>query len=437
MDESSVSPTRLEGHSSRVAGFRDGRRVLIVCLTLLVIYLAVVSVGLLIRWELHRWGLILAHWQFSALRLALWFHVGLAAVLGLLIVLARRRSHIALWWSRAVLASAGPLLLVSADRIASVGYRPIKPRTEIMMPHPTRYWTFRPGWVRTDGHATYRINEHGLRGPLIPYEKRAGEYRLLFLGDSIAFGQGVDDGDGFVRRIETMAASGGYPHLSVINASVTGYSPWQEYDLLKEQGLRYDPDAIVQVFCLNDVGQKFRLVKYGGRTKHLAPPEPSALEWSGLFRMSRALTFQWFGPTRAELNARETDYAPEAVIDHFDAPRIQEALRVTGENLARIISLARDIGRPIAIVCFPTGRQIDMPEDTWSRPQDWLAALCRRHDVPFLDLTQVYRQYARTRGLSGNHLFPDDIHPNQLAHRIAAEEIYAFLLGQGWLGPTP
>ncbi len=418
-------------------GLRDDRRAFTACLSVMIVYLAVVSVGLLLRWELDRWGLILAHWQFSALRLAILFHVGLAVGLGLLFFRARRRTHVARWWSRVALASVGPLLLVSADRIASVGYRPIKPRTEIMMPHPTRYWMFRPGWVHTDGHTTYRINEQGLRGPLIPYEKQADEHRLLFLGDSIAFGQGVDDEDGFVRLIERMAANaGGYPHLSVVNASVTGYSPWQEYDLLKEQGLRYDPDVIVQVFCLNDIGQKFRLVKYGGRTKHLAPPEPSALEWSGLFRMSRALIFQWFGPTRAELKARETEYAPEAVIDHFDSPRIQEALRITGKNLARIISLARDSGRPVAIVCFPTGHQIDMPGDQWSRPQDWLAALCLRDGVPFLDLTPIYRRYARTHGLVGNHLFPDDIHPNKLAHRIAADATYAFLSERGWLEPT-
>ncbi len=416
---------------------RDGRRAFIVCLSVVLAYLVVVSLGLLIRWEMHRWGLILADWQFSALRQALWGHVGLATGIGLLILLVRLRARVARWWSRVALASACPLLLVSADRAATVGYRAIRPKVEIMVPHPTRYWTFRPGFEYNDGSASYGINEHGLRGPLVSYEKRADEHRVLFLGDSVAFGQGVNDEDGFVRLIETKAKkASGDAHLSVVNASVIGYSPWQEYDLLMAQGFRYEPDVIVQVFCLNDIGQKFRVVKYGGRTKDLAPPEPSVLEWSGLFRMSRALTFQWFGPTRDELKARETAYAPKTIIDQFDAPHIQEALRMTGESLAWITSAAHDSGLSFAIVYFPTAYQIDRPEGEWSRPQDWLAEFCHRYKVPLLDLAPVYRQYARANGLEGSRLFPDDIHPNALAHRLAADAVYAFLVERGWLEPS-
>ncbi|MCH8147278.1 MAG: hypothetical protein IH987_04685 [Planctomycetes bacterium] len=257
----------------------------------------------------------------------MWFamgcHLAALAVFGVLLFMLRKGSDVPMRWGRWGLAGMPLLWLVSADLIAAIGYRPIRPRTARMQPHPIRFWEYRPGWVRRHRGVTYKINAHGLRGPLVPLEKKPGERRILFLGDSIAFGLTTNEEDSFVWQVGDLAQQqAGGETLSVVNCSVSGYSPWQEYDIFKTQGLRYDPDVVVQIFCLNDIGQKFNLVTYGGRTKDLAPPVPAALEWSGLFRVSRASTFQYFGPTRAQLRAREDAYSNDAVIDHPNAPHI-------------------------------------------------------------------------------------------------------------------
>ncbi|MEQ1893316.1 MAG: hypothetical protein ABL998_12280, partial [Planctomycetota bacterium] len=58
-----------------------------------------------------------------------------------------------------------------------------------MRAHPTRGWAMVPG----QNHFTYthevRVNALGLRGPEVG-AKEPGERRVLFLGDSLTYGQG-------------------------------------------------------------------------------------------------------------------------------------------------------------------------------------------------------------------------------------------------------
>ncbi len=42
-----------------------------------------------------------------------------------------------------------------------------------------------------------KLNEHGMRGPLLPIKKKPGNFRILFLGDSTCWGLGVKLEDSF------------------------------------------------------------------------------------------------------------------------------------------------------------------------------------------------------------------------------------------------
>ena len=413
---------------------RSTSRGLRACLAVCIGYALLVPAGLLVRVEIHRWGLLLSPWQFDELWFAMACHLAAVFVFGVLLFVLRRRSNVSVRWGRWGLAIMPFLLLFSTDLIASVGYRPIRRRIAMIQPHPVRYWENRPGWVEKQKGVTYKINAHGQRGALVPFEKKPGERRVLFLGDSIAFCLTLNEEDCFVWQLRDLLQESSHGGLiSVVNCAVTGYSPWQEYDIFETEGLRYDPDIVVQVFCLNDIGQKFKQVKYGGKTRDLAPPEPAVLEWSGLFRMSRALAFQWFGPSWPELRAREEAYSTDAIIDQSSAPHIREAWRITRENMQRIASLARERNIRLLIVGFPMDRQIDPTAPDSSPPQEWLAEFGRDEKVPILDLLPVYRRFARQNGMTGRDLFSDKTHPNRVGNRIAADAIYEFLTEVGWL----
>lgn len=92
-----------------------------------------------------------------------------------------------------------------------------------------------------------RINSKGLRDVEHPYEKEPGTFRIALLGDSIAWGWGVDDGRCFADLIEPRLG------VEVINLGVPGYSTDQQLLTLERDGLRYEPDLVLLCFVLNDV----------------------------------------------------------------------------------------------------------------------------------------------------------------------------------------
>ena len=125
------------------------------------------------------------------------------------------------------------------------------------------------GWVNVPGittrvvapQFTYRVtmNDKGLRDEEHPYEKPEGAYRVALLGDSIAWGWGVDDGLAFADLVEERLG----PDVEVINLGVPGYSTDQHLWTLERDGLRYDPDLVLLCFVLNDVVGNDQLIAQG------------------------------------------------------------------------------------------------------------------------------------------------------------------------------
>jgi hypothetical protein len=60
-------------------------------------------------------------------------------------------------------------------------------------PDPDLIFSLVPRQVAFTADKFAVINERGLRGRVIPFERRPGTLRLLFLGDSIGFGYGVTE----------------------------------------------------------------------------------------------------------------------------------------------------------------------------------------------------------------------------------------------------
>jgi hypothetical protein len=93
-----------------------------------------------------------------------------------------------------------------------------------------------------------RTNSLGYRNPEIG-EKRG--LRVLFLGDSVAFGDFLPEEETFVRLVESKARAEG-ENWEVINAAVGAVSLENELAILKETGIGLEPDVVVLGFYLND-----------------------------------------------------------------------------------------------------------------------------------------------------------------------------------------
>ncbi len=82
------------------------------------------------------------------------------------------------------------------------------------------------------------------------YEKPEGVYRVLLLGPSFGFGWGVNYEDTMGARLETAlreARKNGDRRVEVINAGVPSLPSVPQLRWLKGEGVRYQPDVIVQL----------------------------------------------------------------------------------------------------------------------------------------------------------------------------------------------
>lgn len=149
--------------------------------------------------------------------------------------------------------------LFIADRAIAVVRGPIvKPVNQLGMetgfnPSGTR---LRPGFDSTYRNAEFaihiRINSHGLRGPEHSYERPPGTIRILALGDSFTFGQGVEYDQAWPWLLA--ATADGPARVESINAGWASPSQSGQLEYLRRFGLRYDPDLVIaMIFVGNNV----------------------------------------------------------------------------------------------------------------------------------------------------------------------------------------
>ena len=96
------------------------------------------------------------------------------------------------------------------------------------------------------------INASGYRG----VEGRPGRFpgfRILFIGDSIAFGWGLSDAETIPARLQDLLDQG-TGTFQALNFGVPGYDIVQEAAVLERKGLAYKPDLVFVIYTLNDVG---------------------------------------------------------------------------------------------------------------------------------------------------------------------------------------
>lgn len=163
---------------------------------------------------------------------------------------------------------------------------------------PELGWVYRPhasARHRTsEFDVSIEINSRGFRGPEWG-AKQPGRPRVLVLGDSYAFGWGVEQSESFTARLQALV-----PEWEILNAAVSGYGTDQEYLLLLRLIPDVQPDLVLDVFCSNDRVESAskssygRLKPYFVRTgsglelRGVPIPEPSWLERSSF--LYRAIT---------------------------------------------------------------------------------------------------------------------------------------------------
>jgi hypothetical protein len=135
-------------------------------------------------------------------------------------------------------------------------------------------------YVPGDYEVSITTNSAGMRGSReYSPDKPAGVRRVLVLGDSFAFGYGVEDDEVVSARLESGLNDGRNTgtRYEVLNLAVSGFGQAEELVTYRARGRAYRPDIVPFFYFENDIGNNavanlFRLDENGAL-------EPAAAEF--------------------------------------------------------------------------------------------------------------------------------------------------------------
>jgi lysophospholipase L1-like esterase len=175
------------------------------------------------------------------------------------------------WGRRALLAALG-VLVAGAVLEAGVRLLGLAPELEPIVldePYASFVSSDNPLLRYVPRAGSGDINGYGLRDRDYDIAKAEDTFRVLVIGDSIAFG--------YCNPRESLAIPHTFPkvlerelgatppaasaRVEVINLGVSGYNTIQEVEFLRQKGLALDPDLVVVAYSLNDSRDHSRELK--------------------------------------------------------------------------------------------------------------------------------------------------------------------------------
>lgn len=276
------------------------------------------------------------------------------------------------------------------------------------------------------------VNSLGLRDREYDPKPARGVRRVLAIGDSQTFGNGVAEADSWPKQVERQlnekAQADGVKGWEVLNAGIPGTDSWQHEIWLGRLLDAYAPDAVVLGFYVNDVSPSY------------VPKKSSATSKTN----TRIKRLGYIAKRSALVNLVLQRLATREQIARMKAGRAVSEFILTGEANERIdrgweqvdSSLGamqeKCTARGIAFLVAVLPRRDQVSGAQASRfYNERVAQIARSHDSISIDvlpdLTSAYAEY-------GADLFiPWDGHNSAIANRVIATKISQRLAGLGSL----
>ncbi len=250
-------------------------------------------------------------------------------------------------------------------------------------------------------------------------KKAPGVFRIIVIGDSFTYGGKMHFDDSFPKRLERMLnLNVNQRKVEVLNWGISGYSTLHEVELVKDAVTQFNPDLVVVQITLNDAEvQPFRVThKYQNKRGKVILSNPIFKYWKSLGYLVKRIYY-------TNLNREYVTYHTAA----FEDPASWKIFSGAFQQIRQQTS-SRSI--PLLAVLFP---MMSHPFDDrypfhalHKKIGDEMAA----QEISFIDLFPDFkgRDPVRLQVEPGS-----DAHPNELAHRFAADRIYTTLANLGWI----
>ncbi len=361
-------------------------------------------------------------------------HGVVAAVACGLAIALRRRASLPRAWPKAALLFAIVYLCFAFDQIVGFYFPPPGQSSPLVVAHPRRGFSLQPNRIAIDSEFDVRTDQFGFRGAPLLKVKPPGETRILFLGDSVVYGFMLPNGQTPVDQTQHFLAERlRGRRIRCINAGMFGYATWQELDLMQHEGLDVAPDAVVLVFCLNDMLDVLA-VERGVAMRFLVNLQPHvSSHWSGTVRAVTALMAkrQSDNTPKREMWQSNRVFEPghPGGLSELDQIYVEPPLSVVAEawekcfeDLNAIADVCATHSIPFVLVYAPSVHEVT-DNSRYRRSGRLLGNWAKDADVAFVDTTDALLAACEHESLNADAMFLDSVHLSAIGSRVMSEAI--------------
>lgn len=300
-----------------------------------------------------------------------------------------------------------------------------------------------------------RHNSLGFRGEEFTIAKPQDTYRIVAVGGSTTYSNGVNDFRGsYPAQLETYLAEAGYDQVEVINAGVGGYSSYHSLINIEFRVLPLEPDLIIIYQGYNDIHTRFvyPFSSYlGDNSGHVAPfvsdtVMPPIWEYStalrilgvraGLSKSHIAVDWHRDGPAQTSVGKAfrgqwRTGTYPSgffADVSAMDILKNNPPIHFE-RNLNSMIAVAKQQDVDVLLLTFATSTEFN---SVYVASEEYMFALAQHNDVTrdtasatetrLFDLAAVFPE--------DPSLFTDGRHMTLDGNRVRAQLIGDFIISE-------
>ena len=285
----------------------------------------------------------------------------------------------------------------SGDRVAYYLYK-YKPDAYWATEYPSN----ERGYFNEYNQVVYLTNTDGYRDEQFQHRRR-DVFRIIAIGDSMTLGEGVRAEDIYAKVTEAMLRSEGLG-VEVYNLGVNGYGIRDEAASLEAHLRAYHPDFVIWGYGLNDIS-------------HAAFDE-----WIEMMDKSKGSTL--FDSPSLFLN-----FVQERIWKLYSSREYTSfvlGLYQSPKHWTELTSLLRYVHRTIReqqadllVLVLPHLDALDSQDYAFAPVHDLLAGFFKDEGLNVIDFTRAFGEH----GARELRVHEVDGHPNEIAHRIVAQEI--------------
>ncbi len=288
------------------------------------------------------------------------------------------------------------------------------------------------GYFGPDCSVEHTTNSRGFRGQLLTsLPKRAGDFRIVFLGDSFTFGEGVHDADTYAQKTQEILnakETASARHVECYNLGVGGYNVGNCELVLRQYVAYRGCDCVILKLDISDMEPPLFVYEQDGDKVHFKQsPRWFQYEGSAFIEEPPEGGIQHLHTVQLVWKAINTWRRNRAFLDYYrNLPHTEDWQK----GLAALESIGqhcRDREVPLYVLLFPLPPSNYAHYPLQAERAVLKAAAAKQGTV--IDLLPLLAQWDPR----DTWVHPTDYHPNEKIHALAAEQIAEAILRDGIL----